>query len=218
MRLLLLFFFSTFFLFSNELSQAELKKLEFKGKKIAQVFCSLDKMPKVSGSIELAEQALKKSGACGNLDDKKLKAVAIYLANKSSDRAKAKHIDVPKGAKCDVCGMFVYKYPKWAALMVVDGKEHYFDGVKDMMKFYFYDKDFPYDRSKISKVEVSDYYTLEALDATKAFYVIGSNVYGPMGDELIPFKTKQEAKSFLEDHKGENIVKFQEITVEMVNR
>jgi nitrous oxide reductase accessory protein NosL len=216
MRQFLLFFFSTLFLFSNELSQAELKKLEFKGKKIAQVFCTLDKMSKVSSSAEAIEEALRKSGACGGLDDKKLKAVAIYLANKNA--ISIKHIDVPKGAKCDVCGMFVYKYPKWAALMVVDGKNHYFDGVKDMMKFYFYDKDFPYDRGKISKVEVSDYYTLEALDATKAFYVIGSNVYGPMGDELIPFKTKQEAKSFLEDHKGEKIVKFQEITVEMVNK
>jgi len=218
MRFFLLFLFSIFLLFSNELSQAELKKLEFKGKKIAQVFCSLDKLPKVSGGAEAIEQALKKSGACSGLDDKKLKAVAIYLANKGSNTTKAKHIDVPKGAKCDVCGMFVYKYPKWAALMVVDGKKHYFDGVKDMMKYYFFDKDFPYDRSKISKVEVSDYYTLEALDATKAFYVIGSNVYGPMGDELIPFKTMKEAKNFLEDHKGERIVKFQEITVDMVSR
>jgi len=216
MRFFLLFLFSIFLLFSNELSQAELKKLEFKGKKLAQVFCSLDKMPKVSGGAKAIEQALKKSGACGNLDDKKLKAVAIYLANKSSNTTNVKHIDVPKGAKCDVCGMFVYKYPKWAALMVVDGKNHYFDGVKDMMKYYFFDKDFPYDRSKISKVEVSDYYTLEALDATKAFYVIGSNVYGPMGDELIPFKTIKEAKNFLQDHKGEKIVKFREITVEMI--
>ena len=31
----------------------------------------------------------------------------------------------------------------------------------------------------------------------KAFYVIGSNVYGPMGEELIPFKNEDEAKKFM---------------------
>lgn len=100
--------------------------------------------------------------------------------------------------------------------MEIEGKNYYFDGVKDMLKFYFYDADFKYDRSKISKVLVRDYYTLESIDARDAFYVTGSNIYGPMGNEFIPFKTKKEAMTFLNDHKGEKIVKFKDITFEMV--
>ncbi len=34
--------------------------------------------------------------------------------------------------------MFVYKYPKWITQIVYkDGNRLSFDGVKDMMKFYF---------------------------------------------------------------------------------
>ncbi|MBT8344418.1 MAG: nitrous oxide reductase accessory protein NosL [Sulfurovum sp.] len=125
-------------------------------------------------------------------------------------------IEVPKEVKCPVCGMFVAKYPKWAAFIDVEEKKHYFDGVKDMMKFYIFDVDFPYDRSKISHMEVTDFYTLKAIDAKQAFYVIGSDVFGPMGNELIPFFTKAAAQNFMTDHRGENIIRFDEITPKLV--
>jgi nitrous oxide reductase accessory protein NosL len=37
-----------------------------------------------------------------------------------------------------------------------------------------------------------------------------------MGNELIPFKTEQEAKDFIKDHGGDRIVRFDEITPKMV--
>jgi nitrous oxide reductase accessory protein NosL len=126
------------------------------------------------------------------------------------------HIAVPEKAKCPVCGMFVAKYPKWAGLMVIDGKKYYFDGVKDLMKFYIFDGDFPYDRSKITAITVTDFYTLESIPAKEAYYVTGSSLYGPMGNELIPFKTKEAAENFMRDHQGEAIVRFDQITPRMV--
>ncbi|MFA6756407.1 MAG: nitrous oxide reductase accessory protein NosL, partial [Sulfurospirillaceae bacterium] len=62
----------------------------------------------------------------------------------------------------------------------------------------------------------TDYYTLEALEAKDAFYVVGSDVYGPMGNELIPFSKEANAKTFRDDHKGKQIVSFDEITPELV--
>ncbi len=112
--------------------------------------------------------------------------------------------------------MFVAKYPKWAALIEVGTTKHYFDGVKDMMKFYIFDVDFPYDRNTIQKIEVTDFYTLKAIDAKNAFYVIGSDVYGPMGNELIPFLTKDAAQNFMTDHRAEKIIRFNEITPKLV--
>ena len=97
-------------------------------------------------------------------------------------------------------------------LIDVASKKYYFDGVKDMMKFYIFDVDFPYDRAKIVNIEVTDFYTLKAIDAKKAFYVIGSDVYGPMGNELIPFLTKEAAQNFMTDHRGEKIILFDDIT------
>jgi len=209
MRILLLILIFSLTLFSNSISEAKLKKLSTKGAKIAKVFCDGSKLPKEVKNLEDALAKLKASNACSNLDEQKLKLVAYSLiVNPSNKHSK---IDVPNGAKCPVCGMFVYKYPKWAALIEVNGKKYYFDGVKDMMKYYFFDGDFPYDRAKISKMEVTNYYTLEAINAKDAFYVYDSKEYGPMGRELIPFTTLNEAKSFIADHGGE-LMKFSDIT------
>ena len=58
---------------------------------------------------------------------------------------------------------------------------------------------------------------LEAIDARRAFFISGSDVLGPMGGELIPVSLEAQAKTFLEDHKGKTLLKFGEITLEIVN-
>jgi nitrous oxide reductase accessory protein NosL len=116
--------------------------------------------------------------------------------------------------KCPVCGMFVAKYPDWLAAVVLDdGAVAYFDGVKDMMKFVLDPKKYsPRNKAAdIRAVFVTDYYTLSPVDGRRAFYVIGSDVYGPMGKELIPFAGEAEAREFLKDHKGRAILVFGEI-------
>ena len=91
-----------------------------------------------------------------------------------------------------------------------------FDGVKDMMKFYFnrnkYGKYNDFMEDKITNIIVTDYYTQKPIDAKKAYYVVGSDVNGPMGEELIPFTSLNSAKTFLQDHHGKKIIKFNEIT------
>jgi nitrous oxide reductase accessory protein NosL len=204
----------------EKISASRYARLVAKGEKIALKLCEHEKLPKVSENafVETVAEAVKKSGACPPLSRSKMEALAIFLkAGGVVEHAHTgKEIDVPVKAKCPVCGMFVAKYPKWAAEMVVAGKPYWFDGVKDMMKFYIFDGDFPYDRKKIEKIIVTDFYTLEGIDARKAYYVIGSEVYGPMGNELIPFKDEASAKNFMADHGGERIVRFDEITPKMV--
>lgn len=202
-------------LFAAEMSLAKIVKLSNKGEKIVKTLCESDKLPDATGTIEQLMEKVKNSQACPPLSKSKLEAVAYYVSN-GSMKLTGKHIAVPAEAKCPVCGMFVAKYPKWVGLIVVDNKKHYFDGAKDMMKFYIFDGDFPYDRKKISTIKVTDFYTLEGIPAKEAFYVIGSDVYGPMGNELIPFKTRKAAKNFLDDHRGSEIVIFDKITAKMV--
>jgi len=172
-----------------------------KGEKIVNALCSKNKDKIV----------------CPKLSSRKLDAVNYYLNNKVSKSTDDKlYISVPKDAKCSVCGMFVYKYPKWSTKMVISGKDYYFDGVKDMMKYYIFDGNFKYDRAKIEKMLVSDYYTLEPIPAKDAFYVYNSNVFGPMGREFISFKDKKSADTFMKDHNGEKILKFSEITDSLI--
>lgn len=125
--------------------------------------------------------------------------------------------NIPKDAKCPVCGMFVAKYPNWAATIKTEKETFYFDGVKDMMKFYFEPTKYSKDAIlKDSSILVTDYYTLEQVDAKSAFFVLGSNVMGPMGNELIPFKDENSAKDFSKEHAGKKVLKFEEITLEVI--
>jgi len=114
--------------------------------------------------------------------------------------------------------MFVTRYPDWIAqILFKDGGYVAFDGVKDMMKFYLnIQKYSSRNLSEIDSIYVKDYYSLEYIDARKAFYVIGSDVQGPMGRELIPFSRDDEAKVFMKDHRGKKVMTFQEITTETI--
>ena len=116
--------------------------------------------------------------------------------------------------KCPVCGMFVAKYGQWLT-QIDDGtdKALVFDGVKDMMAFYFNGDRYGggTDMTK-ADIWVRNYYTLDYIDGREAFYVVGSDVMGPMGEELIPFGTRKEAENFKTDHHGTAIFSFDEIT------
>ncbi len=121
--------------------------------------------------------------------------------------------------KCPVCGMFVAKYPDWMAqIRFKDGFRVYFDGAKDFFKYYHDLNRYHPARSRgdMAFLWVTDYYAVRLIEAAKAFYVIGSDIYGPMGKELIPFEKEAEAREFLKDHKGKNIYRFIQITPEIL--
>ncbi|MFZ5997851.1 MAG: nitrous oxide reductase accessory protein NosL [Nitrospirota bacterium] len=121
--------------------------------------------------------------------------------------------------KCPVCGMFVAKYPDWIAQAIFsDGSYAVFDGPKDLFKYLFAVKRYTpsKEQNAIASLFVTDYYTLKPIDGTKAFYVMGSDMYGPMGKELVPFQNMKDAKEFLRDHKGKKILTFKDITPEVM--
>ncbi|SFV63814.1 nosL-related protein [hydrothermal vent metagenome] len=217
------FFWGIFLLIAvlnaEEISTAKYAKLVAKGKNIAKKLCDKKKLALIQNTtLEQIIKQIDTTQPCIALNGRNKEALAYFLQagtlkTFSKDRKK---IIVPKTAKCPVCGMIITKYPKWAARMTEGSHTHYFDGVKDMMKFYIFDADFPYDRDKIRDMEVTDFYTLKAIDAKKAFYVIGSDVFGPMGEELIPFLTKDAAKNFSRDHQGKKIILFDAITPKLV--
>lgn len=165
---------------------------------------------------------LAESKFCGNLPEQYLHSLSIYLwdVKKLGFLQNQNAIIVREDEKCPVCGMFAHKYPKWVAKLYYGNKYYSFDGVKDLVKFYFNPKKWgqytEVSKNKITKFEVTDYYTQNAIDGFKAFYVIKSDVYGPMGHEMIPFVKFEDASTFLKDHKGLKILKFNEISESLV--
>ncbi len=123
--------------------------------------------------------------------------------------------------KCPVCGMFVYRYPDFlASVTYADGHLVFFDGVKDMFKYLLNLSRYAPDRSReeIVFIRVTEYYDLKPIDARTAFYVIGSDVLGPMGRELIPLQTAEDARLFSDDHAGQRVLAFDAITPTVVRQ
>ena len=182
------------------------------GKKLYESVCKGISLERYSKINELKADIPK---YCENLDEKKSQAVALYLWEvKRLEGKSVKTIEVTPKDKCPVCGMFVYKYPNWVAEVVYHGGRYLFDGSKDMFKLFLDPEKYNLQKDKIKELWVTDYYNLSAVDAKSAFFVVGSNVYGPMGRELVPFGAESDAKRFVEDHGGK-ILKFSEIDKEV---
>ncbi len=201
------------------------KKYYPMGKRIYDKNCKKIELDNFLEINEL-EGELSKTKICTKLNQMHLLALALYLWDvKRSDgvRKNSQKIIAKEDEKCPVCGMFVYKYPRWITqIFYKDGdyQRHLsFDGVKDMMKFYFNNKKWvKYNftkRKNITKMLVTDYYKQKAINATKAYFVVGSNIYGPMGNEFVPFESFDDAKNFKIDHKGIKILKFSDIKEKM---
>lgn len=145
-------------------------------------------------------------------------AVLAWLAGPG--RAHAVSPIAPKATdRCPVCGMFVAKYPDFVAQVVYRDQGYaVFDGAKDLFKYLFAPRSYAPSRdpADIVAIYVTDYYALAAIDGRHAWYVLGSDVYGPMGRELIPFTSEKDAREFMADHKGQRVLRFGEVTPELV--
>jgi copper chaperone NosL len=149
-------------------------------------------------------------------------ALALLIALIAASPAWAAERKLVKPAardKCPVCGMFVAKYPDFVAQVTFqDGSYAVFDGAKDMFKYFLDMKKYaPAKRVEdIASIYVTDYYSLEPIDGFTAWYATGSDVYGPMGKELIPFAKESDARGFMKDHKGKALLQFKAVNAEVI--
>lgn len=121
---------------------------------------------------------------------------------------------------CAVCGMLVARHPEWLAQVIYeDGSEAFFDGPKDLFEYLLEPERYaPAKRGvEVTAVLVTSYYEGAATPARQAFYVVGSDVTGPMGAELVPHRSIEDAEEFARDHHGERIVRFDDVTRELLD-
>lgn len=147
--------------------------------------------------------------------------VVVALVLMVSLAAAAEKVPFKPGEKdqCPTCGMFVAHYPDFLAQVVFkDGSYAFFCGVKDMMKYYF---DLPkYNPSQktadVAQIIVTDFSNMKPIDGFKAYYVVGSVVFGPMGQEFFPFGEEAAARAFMQENNGKEIVRFEKINPEVL--
>lgn len=139
--------------------------------------------------------------------------------NAADPESKPKAVEPGPKDRCATCGMFPAKYKQWIAQVHwKNGERNYFDGSKCMFRaLQNQAKYLPGKKADdLAAIYVTNYYTSKPIEGTGAFYVIGSDVLGPMGKELIAFSSMDEAKEFMTDHKGTGILRFKEVTPSVI--
>ncbi|MBI4848565.1 MAG: nitrous oxide reductase accessory protein NosL [Nitrospirae bacterium] len=144
--------------------------------------------------------------------------IALSVACKQSE-TKLQPVELTREHMCQVCGMIIVDFPgAKAQIHYKKGKYDTFCSTLDMFLFYL-QPDRPKD---ITAIYVNDMGKADMehpvnlwTDATKAFYVYGGDVMGPMGEAMIPFSELKDAAAYIKQHGGK-LIAFNDVTMDML--
>ena len=126
-------------------------------------------------------------------------------------------MDYDKETTCLVRHIKVYENPAWVAkIELQNGNKVFFSSPKSMFEFYFRpgkwfdigvknEKDFKH-------ILVTDFKTLKPVKAKGAFYIYGTDVTSPAGDDLVAFNSYADAEEFSKKHHGKRILGFRDVS------
>lgn len=170
------------------------------------------------------EEAQAFAGECGGVvasfkDAYQAAATSIAKENENINRnriAKGKIIEPVDKDVCPVCGMYPTKFPKnKCQIQTADGEVVHFCSTQCLFEYL---KNFQkYGKTELNTkfVWVVDYESGQWIYGQNAFYVIGTDVAGPMGKEAYPFVNKEKAVAFSTAHPGK-VLRFKEVTIERI--
>jgi len=130
-------------------------------------------------------------------------------------------MDYTKETVSIVRHMKVYKEPRWVSKIELNnGKKLFFVSPKSMLEFYHQpgkwfdigvksEKDF-------KDILVTDFKTGLAIKAKGAFFIYGSNIISPAGDDFVTFNSYAAAEEFSKKHNGKRILNFREVSPALI--
>lgn len=165
------------------------------------------------------------AGECGGdvvLFEEAYQAAATAIANENQminrNRISKGKIVEPVDNKdiCPVCDMYAARYPKnKCQIQTADGQVIHFCSTQCLFEYLNNSPKYGMPVLKTKFMWVVDYESGQWIYAQNAFYVIGTNVRGPMGKEAYPFINKEKAIKFSKDHSG-TVLRFKEVIIERI--
>lgn len=117
-----------------------------------------------------------------------------------------------KEARCKTCGMKIDPKSEWRAeLLLADGTTLAFDTPRCALRAF---RGGGYDAKTLF---VQEYYAREKVDASSVRFVVGGDVVGPMGPDLVPVAPPRVTK-FIQDHGADRAYTLDELTREALEK
>jgi nitrous oxide reductase accessory protein NosL len=114
---------------------------------------------------------------------------------------------------CKTCGMHSLPYPKWNVTWKNANTTQWFCSPRCM--FIQVNKT-PSSIAPTDSLLVIEYYTQRRITAQQASFVIGSDITSPMGHDFVPLQDEKTATDFMAEHKGKQILRFEEVSNEVI--
>jgi hypothetical protein len=115
-----------------------------------------------------------------------------------------------KELRCKTCGMRVDPSSNaWRSELVVEGHDVLFDTPRCALQAW---------RTgyvQATSIRVREYYDGQVRDGSEVRFVLGGDVHGPMGADLVPVAPKNVTK-FIQDHAAERALRLDEVTLDVL--
>lgn len=151
---------------------------------------------------------------------------AVFISGCSGEAEKVIEkpapVHIESADECHVCGMAVTRFPgpKGEVITKKDQTVHKFCSTRDMFAWVLQPENvmrkhtlYVHDMSQTEWASPDD---AALIDAREAFYVVGSERKGAMGQTLASFSTESAAQDFMMEYGGE-VIQFDAITLEHLN-
>lgn len=116
-----------------------------------------------------------------------------------------------KEQRCKHCGMRIDPSSAWRAeLIAADGSATSFDTPRCALTSWRTGK------SQATSLRVQEYYERKWRSAEELRFVIGGDVAGPMGPDLVPVDPSRATK-FIQDHAADRALRLDEITADVLS-
>jgi len=118
-------------------------------------------------------------------------------------KRKRKIVDPAPETRCLVCGMHPARYPQHRAqVSIAGGSHHHFCSTQCLVHFMADQEKYLATPGKVQSIWVTVYPDGGYEYAMGLYYLVGSNILGPMGKEALPYRSKSDADSSAEEHGG----------------
>ncbi|MDN6319744.1 MAG: nitrous oxide reductase accessory protein NosL [Marinobacter sp.] len=152
--------------------------------------------------------------------------LAVLLSGCSGEAEKVAEKPAPvhfeSGDECHVCGMSVTRFPGPKGEVITEKEQtvHKFCSTRDMFAWALQPENirrkhtlYVHDMSQTEWASPDD---AALIDARDAFFVVGSEREGAMGQTLASFSEESAAHDFMVEHGGE-VLRYEAITLEHLN-
>lgn len=141
------------------------------------------------------------------------KELSMSRPNIEKKRKKKGKIAEPNAeTRCVVCGMYPARYPEHRCqISTKEGETQHFCSSQCMVSFLADPKEYVKKSITVKSVWVTVSHEQSYEYALGLYYLVGSQIMGPMGKEAIPYRSKAMAEKAAKDHGG-RVVRYKELT------